>query len=155
MNVKRNLILVSLYGTLAGCYLNQESCSSGTGDAPSPIIIVPPTPTPSPSPTASPSPDPCSPIVAVRVSGPFEVKLNESISFDITPVGPFGPLEGPALDKCNTNRTVIVERVSPNLRLQGAPGFKTTFIAQGLGAFDVSFRVESAVSPAFQGTVIK
>lgn len=152
VNVRRNLIAVSFYGMLAGCYLNQESCQSGTGDAPSPIIIVPPTPTPTPSPTASPTPDPCSPITGVIVGGPTEAVVGDLLAFDITPVSAAGKLEG-KLDFCNTSRIVLVERVSANLILTGSAGFKTTFTAKATGPFEVQFRVEAAVSPVFAGTI--
>jgi len=149
--VKRALAVV-FYGLLAGCYFNQDSCQSGTGDAPSPIIIVPPTPTPTPTPSPTPTPDPCKPLTGLIVGGPTEAFVGDILSFDITPVSAAGRLEG-KYDFCNTARIVTVERVSTNLTLSGSAGFKTSFVARAAGPFEVQFRVEVAVNPVFQGVI--
>lgn len=92
-------------------------------------------------------------MVGVNASGPFTVKIGDVIAFDITPVGPGGPLEGP-LDYCNAARFPVAENVSANLRQVGSSSaFKQQFLAVGLGPFSVQFRVEGSVSRPSTGTV--
>lgn len=111
-----------------------------------------PSPTPVPLPGATPI-DPCKPVVGVNVSGASQVRIGQVIDFDITPVGPNGPLEGP-LDYCNSARLVRAEAVSSNLRQVGsASAFKQQFLAVGVGPFSVQFRVEGSVSAPQTGTV--
>lgn len=135
-----------------------NTCSTGAvcGDSNfyGPTAQATPSPTPAATPSATPI-NPCSPVVGVNASGPSEVGIGEVIDFQITPVGPSGPLEGP-LDYCNAARQVKPESVSTNLRQVGsASAFKQQFLAIGLGPFSVAFRVEGAVSAAQTGTVVQ
>ena len=146
------MILVSWVGFLA------SACLLIGSTGPSPIELrVGPTPTPSPkgSPTATPSPtpvDPCKPLVGVQLGGPTEVAIGSTFKIDVTPVSASGPLEG-QLDYCQNGRFVVIEALSANLRCVGAcQGFGPQFLAQGVGAFSITVRVEGA-SANFSGTV--
>jgi hypothetical protein len=155
------LALLSFVGAiLAACNLQRCSegaacaISNGAGPSAIPSPTVAATPTPSPRPSSSPV-DPCNPVTGVRASGPQEVKIGEVIAFEVTPVSPAGPLEG-KLDYCNVNRFPTVENASANLRCVGeCGGWKAQFLALAVGPFSVQFRVEGAVSPTIQGTVVR
>jgi hypothetical protein len=154
-----SLALVSLLGALVAlnaCQLQRCSegaaCNiskvSGPSSIPTPSPAVP---APSPSPSATPA-DPCKPVVGVNLSGPTSVPIGEVFKVDVTPVSPAGPLEG-SLDYCNSGRFVTVDAISSNLRCVGScSGFGPQFLAQGVGPFSVTIRVEGA-SATFAGTV--
>lgn len=165
MSRRGTLALVAMLAAFSACDLGNIICTGGshcsTISGPSALATPTQAPTPSVSPTVrpgepTPTPDPCKPVVGVNVSGPSSVKIGSTIAFDVTPVGPFGPLEGPVLDLCNAARHVEAVGVSANLRQIGSTGaFNQQFVAIGLGPFSVSFRVEGAVSAAQTGTVIQ
>jgi len=152
----RNLAAVSLLGLAASaCFF-----VAATGPTPTiaPVGIATPTPSPSATPTATPSPtpaDPCKPpVTGVNLSGATSVPIGETFFIYVTPVNASGPLEG-ALDYCNNGRVPIVQSMSDNLRCVGAcSGYKPTFLAQGVGPFEVRIRVDSA-SEVFAGTVTR
>lgn len=153
-----SLALVSLLGAfvaLQACQLQRCSegatCTAGGSTGPSSVVV----PAPSPSPSSSPSPvDPCRPVVGVNLSGPTSVPIGEVFRVDVTPVSPAGPLEG-ALDYCNAGRFVSIDSLSSNLRCVGScSGFGPQFVAQGVGPFSATIRVEGA-SASFAGTVTR
>ena len=152
--INRALIAVSLLGLLAACNASFFSPSSIQGvdiarssPTPKPSPSVSPTPTPSPTPV-----DPCRPVVGVNLSGPTEVQIGSTFKLDVTPVSPSGPLEG-SLDFCQAGRFVTIESLSANLRCVGScSGFGPQFLAQGVGAFSITVRVEGA-SATFAGTI--
>jgi len=141
---------------LTACYSSQTSTCFTT---PTPPIDPTATPSPSPtiapgaSPTATPTPDPCGgPVIGVRLDGPTSVDNGTQFKIDVTPVSSTGPLEG-VLDFCNSGRFVVVENLSANLRCVGScNGFGPQFLAQGVGPFSLTIRVEGA-SASFAGTV--
>ena len=113
-----------------------------------------PSPTASPSPSASPTVNPCGPVVGVNLSGDTSVLIGSVFKVHVTPVSPSGPLEG-TLDYCNAGRFPTIEALSTNLRCVGAcNGFGPQFLAQGVGPFSVTVRVEGA-SAVFAGTVTR
>ena len=158
---RSSLALASLLGlmvSLNACKGNNLSLfgspSQTAGDAkatPSPLAS--PSPSPSPSPTATPN-DPCAPpVTGINLSGQTSVFSGSEFSIEVTPVSASGPLDG-ALDYCNLKRTPHVESMSANLRCAGAcSGYRPTFLAQGVGPFEVRIRVDN-VSESFAGTVL-
>jgi len=154
--VKRRLLYLALLTSVA-CYAGQQSACE-TGGGPTPLPPTPtPTATPSPTPTPSPAPtvDPCSyPVTGLRLSGPIAPLVNEVFKIDVTPISQAGPLEGD-LDRCNRNRTPIVESMSAGLRCVGqCSGFGPQFASSTAGAFSIRIRLEG-VSEVFAGTVTK
>lgn len=146
-------LLVVLVALVALSCSNQCATGAVCGDY-NTIGPSVPTPTPSPSPSASPA-DPCKPVIGVNLSGPTLVPIGEVFKIHVTPVSPAGPLDGPILDACNAGRFVTIEALSSNLRCVGAcNGFGPQFVAQGVGPFSVTIRVEGA-SAVFAGTVTR
>ena len=150
---------VSLLGMLAAC--NVQRCSEGAvcqaSNSSGPSAVASPSPaasaTPTATPTPSPTPDPCL-ILGIQASGSTQVRTGELVRFDITPVGPAGPQEGP-LDRCNTIRFVTPENVA-NLTCSGScSGFVQYWKAGAVGRFSIRFRVDGAVSAPFEGEIVK
>lgn len=156
--IRRYLVAASIAGIFAAhAACNLQRCSEGATcsiekfSGPSAIPSPSQQPTPTGSPTASPA-DPCRPVVGVNLSGETSVAIGSVFKIDVTPVGPGGPLEG-SLDYCQNGRFVTVESLTPNLRCVGScSGFGPQFLAQGVGPFSVTIRVEGA-SATFAGTV--
>ena len=149
-------VVVSLLGMLAAC--NVQRCSEGAvchaSNSSGPSAVASPSPTASPSPSASPTVNPCGPVVGVNLSGDTSVLIGSVFKVHVTPVSPSGPLEG-TLDYCNAGRFPTIEALSTNLRCVGAcNGFGPQFLAQGVGPFSVTVRVEGA-SAVFAGTVTR
>lgn len=152
-------VVVSLLGMLAAC--NVQRCSEGAvcqaSNSSGPSAVASPSPaasaTPTATPTPSPTPDPCL-ILGIQASGSTQVRTGELVRFDITPVGPAGPQEGP-LDRCNTIRFVTPENVA-NLTCSGScSGFVQYWKAGAVGRFSIRFRVDGAVSAPFEGEIVK
>lgn len=145
-----------IFAFTAACYGSQQSaCETGGGPTP-----IPPTPTPTatpkdrPSPSPSPTVDPCSyPVTGLRLVGPILPNIGEVFKIDVTPVSQVGLLEGD-LDRCNRNRTPIVESMSVGLRCVGqCSGFGPQFVSNTLGAFTIRIRLEG-ISEVFAGTIV-
>lgn len=154
-------IIVALIGALSAfwmagcnaCILGTcgDLTASKTGSGPTAIPTPPPASSPTPTATATPA-DPCKPVVGVNLSGPLTVDIGTVFKIDVTPVSPSGPLEG-SLDFCNAGRFPSIESASANVRCVGScNGFGPQFLAQGVGPFSVTIRVEGA-SASFSGTV--